>query len=283
MEAEYAGQRRRRRFVIIVGVLLAVVAAAGVYYLVSRPSGQAPKAQQTIVVAAKDIPARTTITSDMVRTDTVDQDPALATVLADPTRAVGSVSAIPIKAGDPITLSMLGIGSAGGINILGPGETIGPDTPDWRAVSIEVPKDRAVAGTVVAGDYVDVFSTLAIKIYDPTGASTDNAILPQGYYSDNTTKITWTDLQVLKVDAPNDLYVLRVDEHAAEEIAHVQGSGANSFTMSLRSAADNRDIDRSGYGETTNRILEQYNFPVPQIINLDTYPEPSPQPSPFVP
>src|SRR4051794_38983054 len=148
MEAEYAGQRRRRRFVIIVGVLLAVVAAAGVYYLVSRPSGQAPKAQQTIVVAAKDIPARTTITSDMVRTDTVDQDPALATVLADPTRAVGSVSAIPIKAGDPITLSMLGIGSAGGINILGPGETIGPDTPDWRAVSIEVPKDRAVAGTV---------------------------------------------------------------------------------------------------------------------------------------
>jgi hypothetical protein len=96
--------------------------------------------------------------------------------------------------------------------------------------------------------------------------------------------VTWTNLEVLDADSANELYILRVDEHQAEEIAHIQGSGGeNSFTMSLRAQADARELDRSGYGETTNRILEQYNYPIPQIINVDTYPQPSPQPPPFTP
>ena len=108
--------------------------------------------------------------------------------------------------------------------------------------------------------------------------------MPEGYYSDFTTKVTWTNLEVLDADPTNEMYVVRVDEHQAEEIAHIQGMGAeNSFTMSLRAQTDARELDRSGYGETTNRILEQYNFPIPQIIFLDTYPQPSPQPPPFPP
>jgi hypothetical protein len=134
------------------------------------------------------------------------------------------------------------------------------------------------------GDRIDLFATMEIRVFDPTGLTTDQALLPEGYYSDFTTKVTWANLEVLNADTENDLYVLRVDEHQAEEIAHVQGSGAeNSFTMSLRAQTDARELDRSGYGETTNRILEQYNYPVPQIINLDDYPQPSPQPPPFVP
>lgn len=284
MEAEYAGQRRRRRTVILIGAILAVLAMAATYYLASRPStGQAPPQQQTIVVAAKDITARTIITADMVKAQSVAQNPALARVLTDPALAVGNIAQINISAGDPITGTMVAAGNPSGVNILDPGQTIGPDTPDWRAVSMQVPKDRAVGGLIKQGDFVDVFSTINIKIYDTTGATSDKALLPQGYYSDATTKVTWTDLQILSVDAPNNLYVLRVDEHQAEEIAHVQGSGSNSFTLSLRATADNRDLDRAGYGETTNRILEEYNYPIPQIVDVNTYPQPTPQPSPFGP
>jgi Flp pilus assembly protein CpaB len=248
-----------------------------VYYLVTRTgTGQAPAATKTIVVAATDIAARSQITADMVRTEVVPDDPAFARVVTSPAAVIDQFAAIAIAAGDPITPNMVGVGSAAGFNILEPGETIGPDTPDWRAVSVEVPRDRAVGGFIQKGDTVDVFATLSIRIYDTEGELTDNALLPQGYYSDTTTKVTWTDLQVLDVDTDNDLYVLRVDQHQAEEIAHVQGSGANSFTLSLRATADNRDVDRAGYGETTNRILEEYNFPIPQIIDLGSYPQPSP-------
>jgi Flp pilus assembly protein CpaB len=284
MEAEYAGQRRRRRTVILVGAILAVVAMGATYYLASRPStGQTPPPSQTILVATKDIAARTIITADMVKLQSVPVNPALARVLTDPALAVGNIAQIDIGSGDPISASMVAGGNPAGVNILNPGQTLGPDTPDWRAVSMEVPKDRAVGGLVKQGDFVDVFSTINIKIYDTTGTTSDKAVLPQGYYSDATTKVTWTDLQVLSVDPANNLYVLRVDEHQAEEIAHVQGSGSNAFTLSLRATADNRDLDRSGYGETTNRILEEYNYPIPQIIDLGTYPQPTPQPSAFIP
>ena len=281
MEAPYTGERRRRRMVVVLGALLAVVAASATYYLATRPSASAPPQQRTVVVATVAIPARTLIQEAMVTTIQVPDSPALARVVSDPSLVIGGVSEITINAGDPIIASMVTSGTVGGVNILEPGETIAPDSPIWRAVSLRVPDERAVGGLIVAGDHVDVFATLEIKIYDVDGQLSEGALPPEGYYSGLTTKVTWTNLEVLSVDVEQTLYVLKVDEHQAEEIAHVQGSGANSFTLSLRPEADSRELDRSGYGETTNRILEQYNFPVPQIIDLGTYPQPAPQPSPF--
>jgi Flp pilus assembly protein CpaB len=287
MEAEYVRERRRRRTVVILGVILAILAAAATYYLVTQRgggggAGEIPK--KTIVVAAAPIVERETIEPADVRTTEVADSEALATAATSVEQVIGQLARINIAPGSPILAGMYGQGTTGGLEVIPPGEELTPDSPDYRAVSVEMTDERAVGGKVARGDRVDLFATMEIKVFDPTGLTTDQALLPEGYYSDFTTKIAWANLEVLSADAENDMYVLRVDEHQAEEIAHIQGSGAeNSFTMSLRAAADARELDRSGYGETTNRILEQYNYPIPQIINLEDYPNPSPQPPPFVP
>jgi Flp pilus assembly protein CpaB len=285
MEAEYVRERRRRRTVVILGIVLAILAATATYYLVTRQGGgPATATQKTIVVAAVDIPQGDVIEPGDLRETPVTDSAALATAATNSSQVVGRVAFIRIPAGSPLLAGMFGQGSATGLAILPEGEELTPDSPPWRAVSVRIPADRAVAGRVEPGDHVDLFATIEIQIFDETGASTDTALLPQGYYTGFTTKVTWSNLEVLAFEPNDELYVLRVDQHQAEEIAHVQGSGAdNSFTMSLRAQADARELDRSGYGETTNRILEQYNYPIPQIINLDTYPQPSPQPSPFTP
>lgn len=286
MEAEYVRERRRRRTVVILGLVLAILAAIAVYWLVTRPGGggPGPTTQKTIVVAAVDIEAQAVIEPSDVRITTVTDSAALSLAATSPTQVVGQVAFIRITAGSPILAGMYGQGSGAGLAIIPEGEELTPDSPPWRAVSVEIPEDRAVGGLVRNGDHVDLFATVEIQIFDETGTSTDVALLPEGFFTGFTTKVTWMNLEVLNSDPDNNLYVLRVDQHQAEEIAHVQGSGGeNSFTISLRAQADARDLDRSGYGETTNRILEQYNYPIPQIINVDTYPQPSPQPPPFVP
>ena len=55
-------------------------------------------------------------------------------------------SAVEIYAAQPIQPNLYGGGSQGGLQILAPGETVSPDSPVWRAVSVLVPKDRAVGG-----------------------------------------------------------------------------------------------------------------------------------------
>jgi Flp pilus assembly protein CpaB len=285
MEAEYAGARRRRRITILLGLVLAVVASGAVYYLVSRPTTAPPVVQRTIVVAAQAIPARTVITAAMLRTETVPDDPALSAVLSDPAAAVDSLALVSIAAGDVVTRSMFGSGNAAGISILGPEETVAPDSPIWRAVSVSVSADRAVGGFISPGDHIDLFVTLAPQLFDtsggfprpPTITDPDHVgPLTLGYYSADTTKLTWTNLEVLSVDKDTNLYVLKVDEHMAEEIAHVQATDA-SFTMGLRPPGDNRDVDRSGYGQTTNLMIDSHGFLIPNMIQI---PQELPSPAP---
>ncbi|HSM34711.1 MAG TPA: hypothetical protein VK987_11550, partial [Anaerolineae bacterium] len=67
---------------------------------------------------------------------------------------------------------------------------------------------------------------------------------------------------------------------AAEEVALTQSLGAQ-FTLVLRPAVDTREVDRSEYGETQDRLLTRYNFPIPELIDGLTYPQPAALPSPF--
>jgi Flp pilus assembly protein CpaB len=289
MEAEYLGARRRRRITILLGLILAVVAGGAVYYLVARPTTAPPVAQRTVVVAAQAIPARTVITLAMLRTETVPDDPALSAVVTDPATVVDNLALVSIAAGDVITRSMFGSGNAAGIAILGPEETVAPDSPLWRAVSVSVAADRAVGGLVSPGDHVDLFVTLSPQLFDPSGGYALPSLYPYnitdpehvgpmtlGYYSAQTTKLTWTNLEVLSVDKDTNLYVFKVEERMAEEIAHVQATAA-SFTMSLRPPADDRDVDRSGYGQTTNLMIDSHGFLIPNMIEIPLeIPSPAP-------
>ena len=58
---------------------------------------------------------------------------------------------------------------------------------------------------------------------------------------------------------------LRVDERTAEEIRQLQAAGNATFSLALRPDQDTRQLDTSGYGETTNKIVQRYEFPIPQV------------------
>jgi Flp pilus assembly protein CpaB len=265
MEMEYKDNNRRGKFVIIAGVVLAIVAGAASFYLISQARNEAPGETQLVdvVVAAQAIPARTPIAPGAVLVRKVPLDAATQVGIAtDPTKLVGQVLAVPVAIGQPIYLNMIASASGqSGFSILAPDETVAPDSPAWRAISITIPDERAVAGLLVTGQTIDIFKTATMTV--PVDAE------PLGvYYSDMVTKITYQDMVIL--GRAGTQYILKATLPVAEEINHMLATGTISFSAALRPDQDVRFVDVSQLGATTNRILEKYGMPFPAI-----YPAPS--------
>ncbi len=284
MEMEFKDNGRRRKLFLVLGVVLAVASGGAAFYLSSQGAAQAaPVPTRTVLVAVREIPARTLVDTGMLTTRELPHDPSLAQAVADPDLIVGRLTGVTIYANQAITPNLLATTAVGAeFSILAPTETIGPDTPHWRAVSISVPKDRAVGGHVEVGQRVDLFVTVQLNVFTEgeDGKLVQEPDPETGYATEKTTKITWEDVEILSKDEDADLYILKVDLHQAEEINHILASGNNGFSIALRPDGDTRLVDRSGYGETIDRIITQYNLPVPRIIDLDSYPQPSAQPLP---
>ena len=290
MEMEFKDNSRRRTLVLVVGVLLALAAGAAAFMLSSQGTEEAPTTFPTrdIVVAAAEINARDTIETQMVSVRPVPIDDTNATAFTDRDLVVGRVAAIPITQFQPITPNMLTTSTGRGqIAILAENETVSPDSPIWRAVSLTVPPDRAVGGLVGDGQRVDLIATFPIAVElpldDTTGqpAATDPETgEPLPFTAGSTTKLMWLDVQIISHPEDTSTYIIRTDLQTAEEVAHAQNQGA-AFTMVLRPDLDTRDVDRSNYGETTDTLLTRYNFRVPELIDGVAYPQPIAFPSPF--
>ena len=266
MEMEYKDDNRRGKFVIIVGVVLAVVAGGAAFYLINQAqqnASQGPAEKVKVVVAAQIIPARTPIQPTALTVVEIPLDPATQVgIIKDPLQLSGKVLAIPVAVGQPIYSNMIASASGqSGFSILGPDETVAPDSPAWRAISITIPDDRAVAGLLVAGQTIDIFMTATMTVpavNEPVGV----------YYSDMVTKITYQDMVIL--GRAGSQYILRTTVAVAEEINHMLAAGTVQFSAALRPDQDVRYLDVAALGATTNRILEKYGLPFPAI-----YPAPS--------
>lgn len=278
MEMEYRDPARRSRFVVIVGVLLAVLAGAAAFYLVNQAQQQAQLAggeRQTIVVAARDIPARAALEAADIVLLEVPVDGTTATgVFTDPTKILGLITSVPILTGQPVFANMLAGQTLGSqFSILGPDESVSPESPIWRAIAITVPDDRAVGGLVEVGQAVDVVVTAQITLPD--------ALVGEGkYYSDRVTKVIYQDMVVLAKTATT--YIVKATIDVAEELGHFQASGVASFTLLVRPVQDLRPVDMSVLGTTTNRIIERYGLPLPEVYPPGSGPivPPSPTPAP---
>ena len=299
MEMEFKDHSRRRRFLLLIGVVMAVVAGGAAFMLSNQ--GNAAQAQvemRSVLVAAREIPARTVLSASDLALRELPADAVVAQAFDDPNRVVGLVTGVPVYLNQPITPNLLATSAAdAAFSILAPDEQVGPDSPFWRAVSVTVPPERAVGGELATGQRVDLIATVQLDVlnYDEEDDEYNTDPTEEGFYSGKSTKVTFEDLQVLNADSESDMYVLKVDLNQAEEISHLQSDGANSFAMVLRPEADTRAVDRTQYGETTNNIIEQYQFVVPKIIDLltltgedpgpgvpinpGTSPDPSPSPS----
>lgn len=273
MEMEYKDPSRRGRWIVLLGVVLALVAGAAAFYLLNNATqlaGQATAAKIPAVVAIRPIAARQEIAPEDVAVREVPVDGTNANgVVSDPALVVGRIAAVAILEGQLVTSNLLASSTAGApFSILGPDETVGPDSEAWRAVAVTVPDDLAVGGMLNVGDTVDLFVTAVVSVDDPTGR----------YISERSTKITYQNVVILARDSA--FYVIRTSLAVAEEIAHLQATGAASFSFALRPVQDQRLVDTSGLGETTNRIIERYGLPIPEPILPGSSPAPTRSPTP---
>ena len=241
-------------------MILAVVAGGAAFYLVNQANQQAGQAtlQKTpIVVAVRAIPARQAIVAEDVAIRDVPLDPTNENgVVTDPAQVIGRIPAVTILQDQLVTQNMLASSQAGDeFSILGPDETVGPDSEAWRAVSITVPDDLAVGGILKSGETVDVFVTAVVNV------PADIAL--QGKYTtDRSTKIVYQNVLILA--RKDQFYIVKAPIGMAEELAHLQAVGTATMSMVLRPDTDARPVDATTLGETTNRIIQKYGLPIPQ-------------------
>jgi Flp pilus assembly protein CpaB len=278
MEMEYKDPSRRGRWVILLGVILAIAAGAAAFYLLNTVQQQAGQGQlQTVdaVVATRAIPPRKPIEADDLAVRAVPLDGTNAEgIVTDPNQLIGRITSVTVLPGQLVTTNLLASTAAGGqFSILGPDETVTPDSEAWRAVSLTVPDDRAVGGALGPNMTVDVFVTATVNVPED--------VLAEGeFYTDQSTKVTYQDMVILS--RSGSFYIVKATLAVAEEISHLQAAGNAQFSMALRPEVDTRVLDLSALGATTNRIIERYGLPLPQTYPAGGGPLPTPPPIPEI-
>src|SRR4051794_4517811 len=288
MEMEFKDTGRRRRFVLILlGVALALGAGFGAFSLASKGGPAVAVVKKSVLVAARDIPARTPVSNDDLTLRQVPVDEALNQSYETQADVVGRVTSVPIYTDQQITPNLFATSTADAdFSILGSDELVTETSPEWRAVAIQIPNERAVAGEVKAGQHVDLMVSVQIDVLkqDAEGkyVSCDEITADQ-FQCGKATKLTFQDLEVLKASPDDELYVFKVDLHQAEQISHIIQLAPDSFTLVLRPDEDTRDVDTSQYGTTTDRLIMTYLYPASQLIDLSQLLGPSPYPYPNSP
>lgn len=275
MELEYSDKNSKRsKLYIGVGVLMALV-AAGTVFVALRASGLtgAGTAQmRQVVVAAREIPSRKPIEEGDLVMRSVPVDPTNETAFTRIDEVLGRVSGIPIATGQLVTRTMLASASSGQtFSILEPGASFDPNGPDLRAVSVSVPDDRAVAGTLAPGQRVDLIVTLAINPElgpSPSPSASPTEVVIPG----PSTKVTFQMLTILARNGT--IYILRADLATSEKISELTAAGGQ-FTLVLRPDEDGRTA--TTVGSTFDALLREFNFPVPRP---PVFPSPAASPAP---
>ncbi len=86
-----------------------------------------------------------------------------------------------------------------------------------------------------------------------------------GYETGESTKITYQGMKILS--RAGTYYILKVPLIVAEEISHLQAAGSAQFSLALRPDQDQRILDVSALGATTNRIVAALRHPDPRDLS----------------
>ena len=217
------------------------MAGIGTYLWASAERNASPTGAATVdvLVAARDIEARSALGAGDLKVVQLPRDAAPANALRDANGAVGQVTTVPLSQNEPVLPNKLGqLGTEGIIAVLPPGQTVANSLP-FRAMSLNIPDANAAGGLIAAGDHIDVLYTLAIT--EPTR-------------TDFVGRIVVQDITVLAKSIT--VYTLRVDATTAERIAALQASGG-ALQLLLRAPGDARPAGTAGASFTTEaqRIL----------------------------
>lgn len=223
---------RRMRTVAVLGVALVAALAAGfvAFVAMQRVSARSASAEVVpVVVATREVPLGTLLTSDHVR---VMQWPASSPVKGAVSRleeAVGRGTVLALAVNEPVTeakLAAKGIGS-------GLSPTI---TPGMRAISIKVNEVVGVAGFVVPGSRVDVLVTI-----QPVDAAQQRNSMTRVVVSNVQVLTAGTRIDQDKAQADGkpieaSVVTVAVAPEDAERIALAQNEGR--ITLTLRNPLD---------------------------------------------
>jgi pilus assembly protein CpaB len=254
------GSRRRARLILILGVVLALLAGGGTFLYASQAqTATAPVIPTTpVLVAAREIPAKTTITAADVKLQDFNLDAKPAAALTDPKEAIGKITVTPISVGEPLLPTKFSDPKNPTFVVI-PATFIGPDgnyvanTPNFRAMSITVGDAAAVGGAVLPGDVVDMMLTFNLdpqKFFDkPKPTQT----------ADFTAKIILERINILA--RTGAIYTIRVDAATAERIAYLQASGGQ-IAFLLRAPKDERATGT--VGSTFTAIYTNFKIPIPE-------------------
>lgn len=176
-EARKVSRVGSNRLFTYLAVGLGLLAAVLVFVaLRGEGTGGAPSggAVVPVVVAARDIPARTALTADMLRLEQVPSRSVVADAYRERDALVGEVTRYPIAAREQIGAQKIAAASAlstktgdkdaaDGLSFVVP--------PGKRGVSISITEPSAIGGLIIAGDHVDV-----IALFDKELAGIEKAV-----------------------------------------------------------------------------------------------------------
>lgn len=147
--------RLTRRQAFAVAAVIALIVAALVYFVLSRetaPPEDVEPQQVSVLVAERDIPAFSTITSEMISSKEMDTRAVPSGALTEPEQAIAKISQNAIIKGQTLTGADVGPRSAQqGLTFVIPG--------GMRAVTVALDPISGVGGFVFPGDRVDVLTT----------------------------------------------------------------------------------------------------------------------------
>jgi Flp pilus assembly protein CpaB len=263
VELEYTDKNAKRsKLYIAVGILIALIVGAAVFFALQASNlvGSAGPAQmRSVVVAVRDIPGRKPIEEGDVAMRQVPIDATNETAFSRIDEVLGRVSGVSISTGQLVSRNLLASTTEGqSFSILDPGTKFDPSGPALRAVSVSMPDDHAVAGTLQAGQRVDLIATMPMnpQIGQTPGeaAASPGAVLPGP-----STKVTLQGVTILSRNGI--IYILRADLATAEKVTEITAAGG-AFTMVLRPDEDERTATTEG--STLDSLIKEFAFPVPR-------------------
>lgn len=161
-----------KRTLLLLAVLFAAVAAVLVFVAVNQGGGEEEAEEEVtattgVVVASRDIAARTELTADMLKVADLPRDQALKGAFSDEEVVVGQVTRYPLAENEQITPAKIGPQTSEeeeqGLSFVVP--------QGMRAFSIQVSEVSSVGGLVLAGDLVDI-----IAIFQEEDVGLDKAV-----------------------------------------------------------------------------------------------------------
>lgn len=232
------------KLLLCIAGTLSLFTAVLIYFYLQDDAAPAESRMRTVVIAAQDIPARTRITTEMVKETAVSPEAAQADALSEASKTVGLTAKLPIFAGEQVNEKRLARPGEGGM--------AGAIPADKRAFTFAVNNISGVAGFVQPGDFVDVV-----------------AAMQKGETNNVVSKVVLQDAQVLAIgrnDRANEdgkpqdnleSVTLAVTLEEAERIASLQGRAALALALrpfdvrGIEIALGRELVDSMGYGVLT--------------------------------